>query len=114
MTAQGSTSRRITERAKAALSKTRPGHGPAGNARRLDRGACPGLYYGFTLSMNSGESLLPNGGMKPHPLSRPEMGTIVHLSRLRVLARNVALQHGVGVRIISRVVETGVVSPRFR
>ncbi len=52
--------------------------------------------------------LLPDSGMSPHLLSRPEMGTIVHLSRVRVLARNVALQHDVGVRIISRVVETGV------
>lgn len=64
--------------------------------------------------MNGGESLLLDGGTSPHPLSRPEMGTIVHLSRLSVLARNVALKHGVGVRILSRVDETGVVSPRFR
>lgn len=96
------------------MSRTRLGHGRAGNARRLNRVVCPGLFHGFTLSMNGGESLLPDGGTPPHPLSRPEMGTIVHISRLSVLARNVALQHGVGVRIISRVDETGVVSPRFR
>jgi len=39
--------------------------------------------YGFTLSTNDGESLHPDGGMKPHPMSRPEMGTIVHMLRLR-------------------------------
>jgi hypothetical protein len=46
--------------------------------------------------MNGGESLLPDGGMKPHPLSRSEMGTFVHLLRLMASARNAALPTGFG------------------